>query len=192
MFIFSIDGHRLKVISADLVPILPYETDSIFIGIGQRYEVIVEGEPAYDAPDGNYWLRTRLADLCGLVEQDEETTGIIRYNASSSADPETTPNDNRTACRDEAAENLRPIVPWQIDPTPVNDVRLNDSVFQAGLSVPLPKNITHSFIRWSLDKVPIWLDFSHPTILGLENTTYRPEQAVVPCEFIHLGRIERL
>jgi len=34
MFIFSIDGHDLEVIATDLVPIEPYTTDSIFIGIG--------------------------------------------------------------------------------------------------------------------------------------------------------------
>lgn len=34
MFIFSIDGHKLEVIATDLVPIRPYITDSIFIGIG--------------------------------------------------------------------------------------------------------------------------------------------------------------
>ena len=35
MFIFSIDGHNLTVIANDLVPIRPYTTKSIFIGIGQ-------------------------------------------------------------------------------------------------------------------------------------------------------------
>lgn len=35
MFIFSIDGHDLEVIETDLVPIKPYITKSIFIGIGK-------------------------------------------------------------------------------------------------------------------------------------------------------------
>lgn len=33
-FVFSIDGHRLKVIEMDLVPIEPYTTESVLIGIG--------------------------------------------------------------------------------------------------------------------------------------------------------------
>lgn len=183
MFIFSIDGHLLQVISNDLVPIVPYETGSLFIGIGQRYEVIVNATPSYKAPGGDYWLRTRLADLCGLIEQDNETTGIIRYNASSTADPQTSANDNRTLCQDEPSFSLVPVVPWQVDAIPVNNASLNQSTFQAGLSIPLPTNSTHGFIRWSLDEFPFWLDFGRPTILGLENTTFRAEQAVVPCEY---------
>lgn len=37
MFIFSIDGHNLTVIANDLVPIQPYTTKSLFIGIGKYY-----------------------------------------------------------------------------------------------------------------------------------------------------------
>lgn len=45
MFIFSIDNHDLTVIATDLVPIKPYKTDSIFIGIGMmsslpRYAIL--------------------------------------------------------------------------------------------------------------------------------------------------------
>lgn len=39
---FAIDNHKLKVIAADFVPIVPYETDAIVLGSGQRYDVIVE------------------------------------------------------------------------------------------------------------------------------------------------------
>lgn len=33
-FIFSIDGHKMKVISTDLVPIEPYETNAVLLNIG--------------------------------------------------------------------------------------------------------------------------------------------------------------
>lgn len=39
---FSIDGHKLTVIAADLVPIVPYRTDSVILTSGQRYDVIFE------------------------------------------------------------------------------------------------------------------------------------------------------
>ena len=41
-FQFSIDGHNFTVIANDLVPLVPYQTDSIVIGEGQRYDIIVE------------------------------------------------------------------------------------------------------------------------------------------------------
>lgn len=36
MFLFSIDDHELEVIEADLVPIKPFKTDSLFVAIGKR------------------------------------------------------------------------------------------------------------------------------------------------------------
>lgn len=38
-FQFSIDGHNLTVIANDLVPIVPFNTSSILLGEGQRYDV---------------------------------------------------------------------------------------------------------------------------------------------------------
>jgi FtsP/CotA-like multicopper oxidase with cupredoxin domain len=35
MFKFSIDGHKMTVVSMDWVPIVPYETKTIFVAIGQ-------------------------------------------------------------------------------------------------------------------------------------------------------------
>ena len=37
-FVFYVDGHSLSVIAMDFVPITPYETDSVVINIGQRYD----------------------------------------------------------------------------------------------------------------------------------------------------------
>ena len=57
-FIFSIDNHRLTVVGADFVPINNYSTTNIFVGIGQRYEVIVEAVPLPNPTpppiDGNF------------------------------------------------------------------------------------------------------------------------------------------
>lgn len=33
-FIFSIDGHKMKVIASDFVPIEPYETNAVLVNIG--------------------------------------------------------------------------------------------------------------------------------------------------------------
>lgn len=40
MFIFSIDDHELEVIATDLVPINPYKTSSLFIGIGEASIIV--------------------------------------------------------------------------------------------------------------------------------------------------------
>jgi FtsP/CotA-like multicopper oxidase with cupredoxin domain len=58
-FVFSIDSHVLSVASADFVRIYPYLTHSIFVGIGQRYNVIIEANPIGRNNDRqDFWIRT--------------------------------------------------------------------------------------------------------------------------------------
>ena len=40
---FSIDGHNLTVMSSDFVPIKPYETESVTVGIGKLSSIVVKG-----------------------------------------------------------------------------------------------------------------------------------------------------
>lgn len=74
-FQFSIDGHKLKVIANDFVPIKPYVTDSVVINAAQRYDLIVEA----NAPPGDYWLRAYWVGSCAGTANDhpENSTGIV-------------------------------------------------------------------------------------------------------------------
>ena len=45
-FKFSIDNHTFTVIQTDFVPIVPYETTMVSIGMGQRYDIIVNATEA--------------------------------------------------------------------------------------------------------------------------------------------------
>jgi len=85
-FQFSIDGHSLTVIGMDLVPLIPYETDSVVISMGQRYDIIVEA----NAANADYWMRGGWISACQRNANSDEITGIVRYDANSTADPTTT------------------------------------------------------------------------------------------------------
>ncbi|KAF4964074.1 hypothetical protein FSARC_7976 [Fusarium sarcochroum] len=123
-FVFSIDNHWLQIVSADFVPIEPYFNTSVLIGIGQRYNVIVEANPlpgdVNELPDdGNFWIRTWVANRCGVQPGGEgyERTGILRYDASSTAQPSSHPWVNISmACSDETYTSLRPKLPWYVGP----------------------------------------------------------------------------
>lgn len=39
-FIFAIDNHDMTVMSSDFVPIVPYKTDSVLIGIGKMAGIL--------------------------------------------------------------------------------------------------------------------------------------------------------
>ena len=125
-FIFSIDEHNLIVVEADFVPIKPYVTQSVLIGIGQRYHVIFEATD----PRGtraNYWLRTwRAKCFLGFPANgsaDYEKTGYLSYDQSPAAptDIVNNPWPIDFTCSDEKTSDLKPIVSWPKITPPVND-----------------------------------------------------------------------
>jgi FtsP/CotA-like multicopper oxidase with cupredoxin domain len=183
-FHFSIDNHKFKVISTDFVPITPYETRNISVGIGQRYSIIVEATPETVSSNGKYWMRTEYtgggcnAQLTGVAasDVDGQRTGIISYtNATGTDNPTTSRWPITVGCKDEPYENLKPIVPWNVSPAQ-NDI--NKDVFEAGQD----QNITHGHFNvkhWSITNTPMWLNFSNPTLANLGNTSFDAEYAVV-------------
>lgn len=149
--------------------------------------------------DGNYWIRTTHAPGCGTISQQNETTGILRYNAHSTALPTTARNpDIPMMCQDEPYASLVPVVPWQVGAHPANNV--SNDTFEAGIS-KLP---FHQFKRWDLTDTPLWyvdhcapsstfwclivhempaLNFFNPSILNLDNTTFDPAYAIVEYDY---------
>lgn len=67
-FRFMIDNHTLEVIAADYVPINPYNTTDVSIGMGQRYDVIVT---AKDLTEGNVWMRAIPQESCSDSDAGE-------------------------------------------------------------------------------------------------------------------------
>ena len=117
-FIFAIDNHKITVVGADFVPIKPYVTDHVVVGIGQRYHVIVEAHAKENSAGDNYWIRTIPAEGCGRFNnglKPDEKTGIVRYKHNiNTDDPVTEKGSYSLKCRDEAAENLVPILNWTV------------------------------------------------------------------------------
>lgn len=154
---FAVDHHTLTVIANDLVPIVPYKADSIIIGIGQRYDVIIH---ATQTP-GNYWMRAIWQTTCsvnvgGLLSN---ILAIVRYDASSTADP-TTLNPaalSIATCADEPATSLVPHLRLDVgsDWTREGDFYLSH--------VGLLTSFT-----WTINKSSLYLNWSDPTLLRIE------------------------
>ena len=172
-FVFSIDGHLLSVVSADFVHIQPYTTQNITVNIGQRYDVIVEAKPLIAAPDDNYWIRTVIANCDGRTAPDTtdySQTGILRYNASSTATPSShawNPSPETPPCIDESYANLKPVVKWTVE-KPVN---LGESFDVLGKATD-PKDYPLAFFSLDGDNSfqPLRINYSDPTFLHLNNT----------------------
>lgn len=183
-FVFSIDHHLLTIVSADFVPIVPYTRSHIFIGIGQRYNVIVEAAPiAYGKgldKNGNYWIRTTVAScfkdkVIGLNGYDRN--GILRYELDGTLDPDTEPWTDIPSpppCRDEEARDMEPWIPWEVKP-PSNGKGLAwGEQFDATLNITGGSE-DFPLAKWSLEKdnLPAWnplqINYSNPMFLNLDN-----------------------
>ena len=164
-FQFSIDGHALKVIANDFVPIKPYSTNSIVINAAQRYDIVIEA----NAPPGDYWLRAVWVHACAGVANDhpDNSTGIIRYDAASTSDPTSvTAVKAPTTCSDEPLESLVPHL--RFDVTNIAGTTLEE------LSV----RFTHeALFKWTINSSSLVLDWGEPTLKRVVNN-----ESVFPTE----------
>ncbi|KAI4158274.1 MAG: hypothetical protein LQ342_007609 [Letrouitia transgressa] len=148
---FSIDGHKLQVIANDFTPIVPYETDVVSLGVGQRSDVLVK---AIGKPTDSFWMRATLAANCS-----RSTTlygkGVVLYeSAPQDAKPNSTayhlPEIN---CANDDIAKTTPLFPITPEPNPAvtqvinldfkpnatgNNVFLfNNQTFRANYNSPL-------------------------------------------------------
>lgn len=170
-FRLSLDDHQFKVISADFVPITPYTVDSILIGDGQRYDVIIEAKTNSTANLKNYWLRATVQTPCSTgVDNPTNIKGIVRYaGGPTSGDPTTTGVTIPQNCADEPISSLVPVVPKAV---PQVDLSTAQNLFWGVNVSPV--------IRWTFGNVSTHVDWNHPTLQLLESTgTYPPEYNII-------------
>jgi FtsP/CotA-like multicopper oxidase with cupredoxin domain len=148
-FQFSIDGHSLKVVAHDLVPIVPYTTDSVEITIGQRYDVIVEA----NAEPGDYWLRSGWNLNCANNRNAADITGIVRYDASSTAEPET--ESSVTASTSCLGEPVAKTVPH---------LSLDVTNMRGGVVYEEVGTTFDDYFKWTINTSSLLLDWSNPTM----------------------------
>ncbi|CAF4165831.1 unnamed protein product [Rotaria sp. Silwood2] len=80
-FKFSIDNHELTVIAIDGVYVEPYNTQQLWIYIGQRYDFLVTMNQ--QSPLGVYWIRAVTA-----VNDTNQFHAILHYNNTRNGTPE--------------------------------------------------------------------------------------------------------
>ncbi|EFX01919.1 laccase-1 precursor [Grosmannia clavigera kw1407] len=177
---FSIDGHTLQVIAYDFVPIEPYETKLVTLGVGQRADVLVTADQGTANTSSSFWMRSSIAS-CSTARQPRALAAVHYVQPSNTTaasvtavalpvpssspwsgpdvpDPSVCANDDLQLTRPLFAQQL-PAASWTHD----FDVEL----FVNGSNVTL----------WKFDSVSFRGDYNAPTLLlaSLGNTSW-PEE----------------
>ena len=164
-FTFWIDGHNFSVVSTDFVPIKHYDTDTINIAIGQRYDIIFTANASM-AKGSNFWIHARDC----LNDTQYSPLGIIRYDSSSTLDPFTPPG-NRAGygCLDEPNPKpgpaFVPIVPRQVGKPQNPDPFGQDEALDVGIEgYPNVTDINSRLVKWILAHSSLYLDWEVPSL----------------------------
>ena len=93
---FTIDGHKMTVFANDFVPVEPYETNVVTLGIGQRTDVLVT---AKGDEDSAIWMRSILSEPCGLGRQPVALAAVYYPEANTSSTPDSVQTEfSETLC----------------------------------------------------------------------------------------------
>ncbi|KAI9673316.1 MAG: hypothetical protein M1829_004082 [Trizodia sp. TS-e1964] len=159
---FSIDGHTLTVIANDFVPIQPYDTTFVRLGVGQRTDVIVT---AGGEESDMVYMRT-VVPHCSLTLQPNGLAIVYYENADKNKLPTSQPQvDNTTLpCSNDPLELTVPVYP--IAPSPVADTTQE-------INLNYTFNASGNFL-WTMNKSTFRANYNNPLLLLASegNTTY--------------------
>ncbi|EAQ91617.1 hypothetical protein CHGG_03552 [Chaetomium globosum CBS 148.51] len=163
-FTVSLVGHTFKVITTDLVPITPVTRSTLFLGVGQRYDVIIEA----NQPVGNYWFNATLEsnNNCGH-SRNPFPAAIFHYaGASTTALPTNRGTPITATCNGE--KGFSPIVTRSIPASQFQPSTLP-------VSLQFPTNERGQVFEWRVRNTPISVEWDHPTLeYVLENNSSYP------------------
>ncbi|KAH6871203.1 Cupredoxin [Thelonectria olida] len=163
---FSIDNHTMLVMGADLVPIEPYNTTVLDIGMGQRYDIVVSADQADLAE--NFWMRAIPQSACSDNDSTNNIRGIVYYGDEPDT-PSTTGYAYTDSCDDET-DNISPYISKTISSADWNELE----------TASVSKNSAGLF-KWYLNSTTMLVDWENPTLEMVVNgtTEYDTQDAVI-------------
>ncbi|KAF3010110.1 hypothetical protein E8E14_000256 [Neopestalotiopsis sp. 37M] len=166
---FSIDNHTLKVIANDFVPIIPYETEVITLGVGQRIDVLVE---ATGSPSDAVWMRSDISTVCAASNQPH-ALAVIHY---PEAVPFLVPSTNGYTINDTTC--LNDPIEWSVPWTPQKAPSTDSSTLMVTTIGVNSTGSTLFFVNNSSFKG----DYNSPILLDIANSSRADDYLASPPE----------
>jgi len=154
---FSIDEHQLEVVALDFVPITPYTTTVVSLGVGQRMDVLVKGTGKSTA---SYYMRARNSQGPGCDEgvhppPSNSALAIIFYeHAPATKLPSSTAAPFTDNCLDAPITVGRPYRPQAV---------ATENIHTVNIEIVAQPNATGTLL-WFENNSTFSTDFSDPVL----------------------------
>ncbi|KIY00524.1 uncharacterized protein Z520_04209 [Fonsecaea multimorphosa CBS 102226] len=167
-FKVGLDGHNFTVITADFVPVVPFTTPWLFMGIGQRYDVVIEANQAID----NYWFHVVPQSGCSS-NQNTNALAVFSYvGANSTGLPSNATRSNAPAGSDCSDPNSQ-LIPYVKLNVPSNYTIPQSSQLDVGFAI-VQNQAQQTLFQWNLNFTAIQVPWDDPTLAYVlsDNTSY--------------------
>lgn len=164
---FMIDNHTLEVVAMDLVPIEPFNTTVLSIGMGQRYDVVLRTSGMSSIAE-NFWVRAIPQEACSDNDSSDNIKGIISYGTLDT--PTTTEYDYVDSCSDMDVSDLVPYLSKTV----------STETWDVGEDVTVGSN-SDGYFRWYMNETTMSVDWASPSLMQVYegNLTWEADDAVV-------------
>lgn len=173
-FKVSLDSHPFTVIEADFVPIVPYNTSWLFIGIGQRYDVIISATEDVD----NYWFRAEVQTGCGANANNQNILSIFSYEGAHTSSPSSTARNYAQGCTDETG-----LVPYVSKDVPEDQFvwPQEKELTVGGPNRAIAQGTNTAMFSWNINGSIIDVDWEQPTLKYVldGNTSYPADLNII-------------
>jgi hypothetical protein len=173
-FRVTLDGHNLTVIQADFVPTKPYVAQTLFLGIGERYDVIINANQNID----NYWFRAQVMTACVTNNNNNgNIKAIFSYAGAPASNPTSTSYSIPNNCADETG-----LTPYVIKNVPSASFASEWQSLSIQAKVGASQNgLSGSVVQWTMNTSAIDLSWSDPTLDHVvnNNNTYDRDDNVI-------------
>lgn len=144
-FKVGLDGHNMTVITADFVPVRSWSTKWLFIGIGQRYDVVINA----DQPINNYWFHVIPQGGCSC-NQNPNAVSIFSYVGANGTMPSNATRNNTAPGGPDCADPNAQLVPHVKLDVPKNVTIPRESRLDLGFAV-VQNSQQQTLFQWTLN-----------------------------------------